>query len=113
MSKPRLTNPRHFHLRYKRVFPATGDRLWAYRNSLNMTQKDLGDECNLSGGCISRIECGYTLGMGRTLVKIAKGLGISIDYLCNLSDEEKLSTTTNAKDSTWTKRHVSTSRRAK
>ncbi len=96
--KPRLVNKRHLNLKFKRLFPDTGDRLWAYRQSLNATQKGLGEDCELSAGVIGNIERGYSLGMGKSLLKISKGLGISVDYLLNLSDDQEVKNPTIGKN---------------
>jgi transcriptional regulator with XRE-family HTH domain len=84
--QPRIVNKRHLNLKFKRLFPDTGDRLWAYRQTKGMSQAQLGEDCGLAGGTISRFECGYTLGMGASIQKLARGLGISADYLLDISD---------------------------
>lgn len=88
--KPRLINKRHLNLKFKRLFPDTGDRLWAYRQTQGWTQKQLGEECGLTGSTISNLECGYSLGLGRTVQKLARGLSVSADYLLNLSDSQEI-----------------------
>ncbi len=88
--KPRLVNKRHLNLKFKRLFPDTGDRLWAFRQVNKWTQRELGEECGLTGSTISNFECGYSLGRGLSIYKLAKGLGISADYLMNLSDSQEI-----------------------
>ncbi len=75
---------------YARIFPTTADRMWAFRTGLGMTQKSLADDCELSSSAIGNIERGYTLGLGKTLVKIAKGVGISSDYVLGLSSKKEI-----------------------
>jgi DNA-binding XRE family transcriptional regulator len=75
---------------YARIFPNTADRVWAFRNGLGMTQKGMAEDCDLSASAIGNIERGYTLGLGRTLVKIAKGVGISSDYVLGLSSKKEI-----------------------
>jgi transcriptional regulator with XRE-family HTH domain len=86
----KIVNKRHVKLKFKRLFPDSGDRLWALRQTLGYTQKQMGEECDLSHSAIGGFERGYTLGQGRSLVKIAKGLGISVDFLLNLSDSQNI-----------------------
>lgn len=75
---------------YERLFPSTADRMWAFRTRLGLTQKAMADECELSSSAIGNIERGYTLGLGRTLVKIAKGAGVSSDYVLGLSSKQEI-----------------------
>ncbi len=82
---------RFMELKYRRLFPETGDRLWAFRETLGMTQAAMADECGLSAGCISRYECGYTQGFSKNLAKFAKAFGVSVDFLLNLSDSQRIS----------------------
>ncbi len=78
------------NLALERLFPETGDRLWAYRESHGMTQGEMAEDVGVSAGCISRIECGYTMGYSKTIANMCKVLGISADFLFNLSDSEKI-----------------------
>ncbi len=78
------------NLALERLFPETGDRLWAYRESRGMTQKEMAEDVSVSAGCISRIECGYTMGYSKTIANMCRVLGISADFLFNLSDSEKI-----------------------
>ncbi len=81
---------RHLELKYKRVFPETGDRLWAYRETMGMTQAEIAEEVGVSSGCISRIECGYTMGYSKTIKQMCLALGMSADFLLNLSDSRAI-----------------------
>lgn len=74
---------------YERIFPDSADRLWLMRNTLGMTQRQMAEECRLSSGVISNVECGYGLPKGTSLQKIGSALGISADYLLNLSSKQK------------------------
>lgn len=89
-TKLKLVNKRHQNLKFKRLFPDSGDRLWAYRQTKGWTQVQMAEECGLSSSMIGGFERGYTLGLGRSLVKLAKGLSISVDYLLDLSDSESI-----------------------
>ncbi len=75
---------------YEALFPETSDRMWAIRESLNMTQRQLAEECELSSSAISRMECGYGLPKGTTIIKLASGVGVSADYLLNISDQREI-----------------------
>lgn len=77
-------------LKIERTFPDTGDRLWAFRNAEGWTQKEMGEDCGVCAGTISRIECGYTLGLGKTIVHLCKTFGLSADYYLNLSDSKTI-----------------------
>ncbi len=92
MPKPRKHKPlkKRIQLKFKRLFPDTGDRLWAYRQTLGATQASLGEDCDVSAHVIGNIERGYSLGLGRSLQRIGKGLGLSVDYLLNLSDSQDI-----------------------
>jgi transcriptional regulator with XRE-family HTH domain len=81
---------RHLELKYKRLFPETGDRLWAFRETRGLTQKAMGEEVGVSAGCISRIECGYTMGYSKTIANMCRVLGLSADFLLNLSDDQRI-----------------------
>lgn len=76
---------------YDRLFPSSADRFWAFRGSLDMTQQQLADDCGVSAGVISNLECGYGLPKGTTLIKLAKGAGISTDFILNLSSKREIS----------------------
>ncbi len=75
---------------YDRLFPDPADRMWHLRETMNMSQKALAEECGLSSGAISRIECGYGLPKGTTLQKLGEGVGISANFILGLSDKEDI-----------------------
>jgi DNA-binding XRE family transcriptional regulator len=75
---------------YEQLFPDLSDRFFFLRKSLNVSQRQLGDDCELSPGTLSRIECGYTVPVGRTLIKIGKAMGWSSDYLLGLSKRKDI-----------------------
>lgn len=102
MTKPQRTAKRHLELKYKRLFPDTGDRLWAFRESHGLTQKEMAEDSDLSAGCLSRIECGYTQGMSKTLHKLARSWGVSVDYLLNVSDDQEIHNATIPRRKEWT-----------
>ncbi len=90
VGRNRKREQRHLELKYKRLFPETGDRLWAFRENRGMTQREMGEEVGVSSGCISRIECGYTLGYSKTIAQMCRALGVSADFLLNLSDDQRI-----------------------
>lgn len=85
-----LPNGRVLTQMYERLFPDPADRMYFLRKSLNMSQRQLAEECGVSAGVFSNVECGYGLPKGTTLIKIAKGMSISTDYILNLSDRQEL-----------------------
>lgn len=89
-TKLKIVHKRSTALKYKRLFPDCGDRLFAWRKTMGWTQEQMAEECGLSASAIGYFERGYTLGMGRTLVKYAKAFGISVDYLLDVSDSETI-----------------------
>lgn len=86
-----LANGRRITAMYKALFPKTGDRMWAVREGLGMSQKKLGETCGFSASVVGRIEAGYGLPAGKSLVKIGEGIGVSSDFLLNLSDKRDIS----------------------
>lgn len=76
---------------YDALFPDTADRIWAYRQTLGLTQRDFAEECGLSASVIGSLERGYTLGLGKTLFALAKGTHISVDYVLGLSSKQEIS----------------------
>lgn len=81
---------RHLELKFRILFPTTADRLWAFRQARNLSQKEMADEVGLCAGSISRFECGYTQGKSMSLARIARCYGLSVDYLLNLSDSQTI-----------------------
>ncbi len=88
--KEKIRGNRELHQMYEALFPETSDRMWAIRESMEMSQKELAAECGLSSSAISRMECGYGLPKGTTLIKIAEGIGVSADYLLNISNQRNI-----------------------
>lgn len=66
---------------YEQLFPQTADRLWAVRNTLEMSQREFGEHCGLTASWVSGVECGYSLPKGSTLKKIVEATGLSADFL--------------------------------
>lgn len=62
-------------------------RLRAVRQQLNLSQHELSRLCGLNINQISRYELKMTEPSATVLVKIARVLNISIDYLTGLTDE--------------------------
>lgn len=89
--KGKTINGRKITAMYKALFPKTGDRMWALRSGMNMSQKEIGEACGLSASVFGRIEAGYGLPKGTSLVKIGEGIGVSADFLLNLSDKKEIS----------------------
>ncbi len=96
MRKPRIVTKqskreqRHLELKFKRLFPESGDRLWAFRETLGLTQREMAEDIGMSAGSISKFECGYTQGYSKNLAKFAHAFGVSVDFLLNLSDEQRI-----------------------
>jgi transcriptional regulator with XRE-family HTH domain len=61
-------------------------RLRAVREKLDMSQHELARLCGLSINQISRYELGLREPTSTSLVKIARALNVSIDYLAGLAD---------------------------
>lgn len=76
-----LTRYRVLRQMYERLFPDPSDRMWALRQTLQMTQAELGEHCGLSGSAIGNVERGYGLPKGTTLQKIVAATGLSSDFL--------------------------------
>jgi transcriptional regulator with XRE-family HTH domain len=66
------------------VFPM---RLRAARQQLNLSQHELARLCGLNINQIGRYELGQREPTSTTLVKMARILNVSIDYLTGLTDE--------------------------
>jgi transcriptional regulator with XRE-family HTH domain len=65
-----------------------GDRIWQARERRGMNQEQLAAAAGIRQGHISRLESGDLKDIrGETLVKIARALGVTTDYLLGLSDE--------------------------
>ena len=58
-----------------------GDRIKSLRESMNMTQQDLGNIAELHGSNIGRIEKGKVFPTSDVLLKIAKYFNVSCDWL--------------------------------
>lgn len=85
-----LENGRVLTQAYERLFPNPADRMFFLRKGLGLSQRALGEQCDCSSGVFSNIEKGYGLPRGVTLVKIAKGLQVSADYVLNLSTKKDI-----------------------
>jgi len=74
-------------------YNAIGERIKAYRNKLNITQAQLGEQSGVEPSNISHIERGATKVSLPTLIKIANTLGVSLDDLVydNLSKNQHIS----------------------
>lgn len=62
-------------------YNAIGERIRAYRNKMNITQAQLGEQSGVEPSNISHIERGATKVSLPTLIKIANTLGVSLDDL--------------------------------
>ena len=58
-----------------------GNKVYAIRHSLNMTQQELAERCDLSVTFISEIENGHKSMSIDTLIKLARGLHVSLDTI--------------------------------
>lgn len=68
-----------------------GQRLRRTRRAQDLTQKELARRANVHMLTISRIEHGTAKHVyAETVRELARGLGVSMDYLCGLADEEKI-----------------------
>ncbi len=79
--KNKLTRCRKLTQMYEQLFPTCAERVWAIRNVLEMNQGEFGEHCGLTGGWVSRIECGYGLPKGSTLTKVVEATGLSADFI--------------------------------
>lgn len=75
---------------YAQLFPDPADRMYWLRKGLGMSQRQIAEECEVSPGVFSNIECGYGLPKGTTLIKLAKGMAVSTDYMLNLSPKREI-----------------------
>jgi transcriptional regulator with XRE-family HTH domain len=66
-----------------------GERIRYVREQMNISQQDLADRIGLHAQQIYKIENGKADPTSDTLLKIAKGLDVSADYLLGLTDEYK------------------------
>lgn len=66
-----------------------GDRMRQSREDLNLTQDDLAERAGIEVLQIWRYESGKTKPKTDMLVKIAKALHVSADYLLGLTDDPK------------------------
>lgn len=64
------------------------ENLKKIRNKLNITQVKLSVEIEVSQETISAYEAGKTLPSAETLLKMAKYLNTSVDYLLDLTDND-------------------------
>ena len=62
-------------------------RIQQLRKERGLTQKELGDEVDLSQKAISTIESGFRTTTFEKLVLLAKFFDVSTDYLLGLKDE--------------------------
>jgi len=62
-------------------------RLRIVREALNVSQHELARLCGLSINQISRYELGLREPTSTSLIKIARALNVSMDYLVGLTDE--------------------------
>lgn len=63
------------------------ERLRAAREKLGLKQQELGRLCGLGVNQISRYETGFHDPSAMTLAKLARVLGVSMDYLAGLTDD--------------------------
>jgi len=63
-----------------------GKRLKQAREKIGLTQESLAEAVNISVRNITRYENGESQPTADTLASIARALGVSVDYLVNLSD---------------------------
>jgi transcriptional regulator with XRE-family HTH domain len=64
-----------------------GERILLRRRKLNLTQIQLGKAVGISGNTIARIERGLLQDLkGQVVVRLARELGSSTDYLFGLTD---------------------------
>jgi|SRR5690625_916931 len=68
----------------------TGDRIKKSRKELGLTQVDLGEKINSSAQVVSNWERGYTSLSHGDVVRLAKALKTSTDYLLGYSDQPHL-----------------------
>lgn len=64
-----------------------GDRIRELRNKLGLSQSELGDKIETDGSVISRWETNKARVSQRYIVKLAKALGTSTDYLLGEKNE--------------------------
>ena len=64
-----------------------GDRIRMHRARLRLSQTELGKQVHLSTNSISAIESGHTDPRVSVVRRIAKALGVSVDYLIGDKDE--------------------------
>lgn len=64
-----------------------GDRIRQERERLGLTQNQLAVRLKMSGRQIQRLESGESDLTGDTLIRLARTLGVSMDYLAGLSSE--------------------------
>lgn len=63
-----------------------GYKIKEVRESLNMTQEELAEKSGVSRGTISALENGDPITTSKTLVKLAKALGVSVDRIFYTED---------------------------
>ncbi len=66
-----------------------GERLNTLLDERGLTQREAAELMGVSHVCISRYIKGDRVPKITNVVKLAKGLGVTIDYLSGLSDEKK------------------------
>lgn len=58
-----------------------GYKIKEVRESLNLTQEQLAERSGVSRGTISALENGEPVTTSKTLVKLAKAMGVSVDQI--------------------------------
>ena len=77
-----------------------GDRIKELRNKLGLSQSELGNRIETDGSVISRWETNKTRVSQRYIVKLAKALGTSTDYLLGEQNDDFSSRDDSANDAT-------------
>lgn len=67
-----------------------GERIRKKRIELDLSQKDLAGKIEVSPPAINRFEKGLKTPSTESIVKLAKVLGVSTDYLLGASEEEDM-----------------------
>lgn len=66
-----------------------GKRIKQLREDKDLTQKELADKVQLNYSVLSRIESGERRARDEELIKIAKELDVTVDYILGLPSENK------------------------
>ncbi len=72
---------------YGNIQELNRDKLKKIRKAFPISQKDLGKAIDISPSQIKNIELGYTGASIDSLVRIAKYLHVSTDYLLDITDD--------------------------